>query len=143
PAGDTHAIQVTATNADNSIARVDFYENGVWFATATNSPYITTWTNVYAGTFLLTARAYDGAGGNASATNQVTSRENLSQPAYDGRQITYVFYGQRNVDYIVYTSTNLVDWINLPGVYSITNGGSKISISNLTDPQRYYRMVED
>ena len=57
------AMTATATDADGTIAKVEFLRNGVVVATVTTAPYATTLTNVAAGTYSLAARATDDRGG--------------------------------------------------------------------------------
>jgi chitinase len=66
-------IQATASDADGSVARVEFYNGGTKLGESTASPYTYTWSNVAAGTYSLTARATDNAGAvTTSATVSVT-----------------------------------------------------------------------
>ncbi|HEX6088359.1 MAG TPA: Ig-like domain-containing protein [Thermoanaerobaculia bacterium] len=68
-------VQVTATasDADGTIAKVEFLRNGTVEATVTAAPYTATLTNVPAGTHSLTARATDDRGGvTTSAAVSVT-----------------------------------------------------------------------
>jgi chitodextrinase len=60
-------ITATASDADGSIARVEFYNGGTKLGEDNSSPYSYSWANVAAGTYNLTARAIDNA--NASATS--------------------------------------------------------------------------
>jgi lysophospholipase L1-like esterase len=62
----TIQIAASASDADGSISKVEFYNEAQLLATATASPYTITWSGVAAGTYRLTALAYD-------ITNVVTS----------------------------------------------------------------------
>jgi len=62
PAPASIAFTATATDADGSITKVEFYQDGTWRGQATSSPYTFTWTNVPAGSYALTAKAYDNLG---------------------------------------------------------------------------------
>jgi RHS repeat-associated protein len=57
----------TASDPDGTINRVEFYNGGVPLATATTAPYTFAWSNVAAGSYVLTAKAYDSA--NAITTS--------------------------------------------------------------------------
>lgn len=61
-------INATATDIDGTISKVEFYNGTTLLATDTVSPYSYTWSSVAAGTYSLTAKAYD----NASATSTST-----------------------------------------------------------------------
>jgi len=69
----TVVITATAADADGTVAKVDFYNGSTLLGTVTSVPYNFTWTNVAAGTYTLTAKATDNAGGTAiSATTDIT-----------------------------------------------------------------------
>jgi hypothetical protein len=61
------ALAATATDADGKVTRVDFYSGSTVIGSATTSPFSTTWSNVAAGTYSLTAVAQDNA--NAKTTS--------------------------------------------------------------------------
>jgi regulation of enolase protein 1 (concanavalin A-like superfamily) len=52
-------ITATASDADGSIARVDFFRGSTLIASDSSSPYSITWNNVSAGSYSLTAVAVD------------------------------------------------------------------------------------
>ena len=69
------AIELTAdaTDADDGVARVEFFAGTTLIGTDTSSPYAVTWTDVPAGTFSLTAVAHDQGGlATTSAARTVT-----------------------------------------------------------------------
>jgi regulation of enolase protein 1 (concanavalin A-like superfamily) len=61
-------IQATASDADGTIARVEFYRGSTLISTDTTSPYSATWSNASAGSYALTTRAYDNVGGSRTST---------------------------------------------------------------------------
>jgi hypothetical protein len=63
--GATITVSATASVSAGSIAKVDFYKDGVLLDTDVSSPYSTAWTSQAAGTFVLTARATTVAGAAA------------------------------------------------------------------------------
>jgi len=67
----TVTIQASASDADGSIAKVEFFNGATKLGEATSTPYSYTWTNVAAGTYSLTAKATDNA--NASTTSATVS----------------------------------------------------------------------
>lgn len=76
----TIALTATASDPENQLARVEFYNGSTLLGTDTTAPYSFSWTNVPAGTYSLTAVAYDaqGASGTSSPVSlQVTS---VNQP---------------------------------------------------------------
>jgi hypothetical protein len=63
----TITINASASDPGGSIAKVEFYRGGTLLGTDTTSPYSYTWSNVPAGSYSLTAKAYDNL--NASTTS--------------------------------------------------------------------------
>jgi hypothetical protein len=64
-------IAASASDSDGSIARVDFYAGSTLIGSDSSAPYGVTWSNVAAGTYTLTAVAFDNA--NASTTSAPVS----------------------------------------------------------------------
>lgn len=58
----TIAISATASDADGSVSKVGFYNGGALLSEVTAAPYSYTWSNVAAGTYVITAKATDNAG---------------------------------------------------------------------------------
>jgi hypothetical protein len=61
------AISATAGDVDGSVSRVDFYSGSQFVGSASASPFTTTWSNVPAGTYSLTAVATDNEGQTATS----------------------------------------------------------------------------
>ena len=86
-AGANIAMAATASDADGTVARVEFYAGATLMATDTTSPYQATWANAPAGSHVLVARAYDNLGAlRNSAPVDVTVRQNtgpaiIAEPA--------------------------------------------------------------
>ena len=67
------ALSASASDADGTVARVEFYRGTTLLATDTTSPYSYTWSSVPAGTYSLTAVAYDNSGARVtSAARSIT-----------------------------------------------------------------------
>lgn len=66
----TIALAATATD-DGTISKVEFYNGTTKLGEDLSAPYTFSWTNVIAGTYALTARAYDNL--NAAASSTVTN----------------------------------------------------------------------
>jgi len=61
-------LSATASDEDGSISKVEFYNGANLIGTLTSGPYNAIWPNVSAGTYILTAKAYDNAGAVATST---------------------------------------------------------------------------
>ncbi len=60
-------IAATATDADGTVSKVEFYNGTTLLGTDNSAPYTFNWTNVAAGTYIITAKATDN--GNAVTTS--------------------------------------------------------------------------
>ena len=69
----TISFSASASDGDGTISRVDFYRGTTLVTSDTASPYTTSWTNAPAGTYSLTAVAYDNEG--ASTTSPAVERD--------------------------------------------------------------------
>jgi hypothetical protein len=61
-------IDADASDSDGSVAKVDFYHDGVLIGTDTSAPYSATWTGATVGVHSLTARATDNRGGTTTSS---------------------------------------------------------------------------
>jgi hypothetical protein len=69
------SVTVTATASDTggSVTKVDFYAGTTLIGTDTTSPYSATWSNVAAGTYVLTAVARDNLGATTTSAGRSVS----------------------------------------------------------------------
>lgn len=58
----TVPLTATAADADGAVAKVEYYSDATLVGTATASPFSASWTNVPAGAYSITAKAYDNLG---------------------------------------------------------------------------------
>jgi hypothetical protein len=69
----TMTLTATASDPENRLARVEFFNGSTRLATDTTAPYSYTWSGVAAGSYELRAMAFDADGGSAtSSTATVT-----------------------------------------------------------------------
>lgn len=61
-------LYAIASDLDGTVAKVEFYSGGTLLGTATTAPFTFRWTNVPAGSYSLTARAYDNQGLTTTST---------------------------------------------------------------------------
>ncbi|MDL2143844.1 Ig-like domain-containing protein [Flavobacterium tructae] len=71
----TFDISATANDTDGSIDKVEFYNGSTLLGTVNASPYTFNWKNIAAGTYTLTAKAYDN-NGDVAASSAVSVRVN-------------------------------------------------------------------
>jgi Bacterial Ig domain len=94
-------LTATASDTDGSIAKVEFYSGTTLIGTDTSAPYSFTWSSVVAGTYSLTAVAYDDLGGKAtSAARSITVTGVVTQAP---TAVTF----QKSVDHAIVTSYRL------------------------------------
>ncbi|WP_188557579.1 Ig-like domain-containing protein [Hymenobacter glacieicola] len=63
----TITLTATAADTDGTITKVEFYQGTTLLGTSTASPYSFTWTGAAAGSYSLTAKAFDNAGLSAAS----------------------------------------------------------------------------
>ena len=64
----TVTLTASASDPESRLARVEFYRDGTLLGTDTSSPYSFTWSQAPAGSYTLTARAFDSDGGQATSS---------------------------------------------------------------------------
>ncbi|MFN7928587.1 MAG: NPCBM/NEW2 domain-containing protein [Blastocatellia bacterium] len=64
-------LTANATDSDGTISKVEFYQGTTLLGTATTAPYSFNWANVAAGSYALTAKAYDNS--NAATTSSIVN----------------------------------------------------------------------
>jgi len=61
-------VEAAASDSDGSVSHVDFYAGSTLVGSDTSSPYSVTWSSVAAGSYSLTAVAFDNAGASRTST---------------------------------------------------------------------------
>lgn len=78
-------VSASASDADGSIQRVDFWADGAQIGTATAAPYQVTWNNAGAGSHAIQAVAYDNLGNfRSSNTSNITGIDSVVTGNIDG-----------------------------------------------------------
>ena len=144
------AICANAASAAGTISRVEFYIGPNLLGTVTNQPYCITWSNVAAGNYALTVRAFDNLGVAAtSGIAQVTITSNSAPPGLRLIPVTPITNGQFRLQIIgpvgstclIRVSTNLINWLPLAMV-RLTNGlASFVDTTSPSFPYRFYSAV--
>ena len=81
----TVTLTATASDADGTISKVEFYNGSTLLATKTASPYTYSWTSVPAAAYIITAKAYDNnnlATTSSTANITVTAAGSCPDPQY-------------------------------------------------------------
>src|SRR6185503_11542495 len=77
----TITLTAAASDPEDRLARVEFYQGNTLLGTDTTSPYSFTWSSVPAGSYTLTAVAVDADGGSTtSASISITVQPPPNQP---------------------------------------------------------------
>ena len=87
PAASTITLTASASDPENQMGRVEFYRGSALLGTDTSSPYAFTWSSVPAGSYTLTAVAFDADGGQTTSS-AVTITVNTASPA-PPRQVVF------------------------------------------------------
>jgi hypothetical protein len=69
------SITANASDADGTISKVEFYSGATLLGTDATTPFTYTWTNVTAGSYSITAKAYDNTN-SAATSNAITIQVN-------------------------------------------------------------------
>jgi RHS repeat-associated protein len=104
------SIQLTAeaSDPDNALAKVEFFQNGNLIATVLSPPYASTWENVAAGSYPITAKATDALGAETT-TAPITISVTNPQPT-----LVYLHADHLNTPRLATDETGKVVWRNLP-----------------------------
>ena len=136
----TVTISATASDADGSITKVEFYRGTTLIGTDTTAPYSINWTPANATTFVITARAYDNNGvTNNSAPASVIIKA-ASTTTLNSIADSYVTGGTNaDINYGAGTTESNLIIKNNPG--SISNTSKSIVKFNVTGQTRIRKAV--
>src|SRR5207247_3042903 len=134
--------------SDGSIRKVELFQGGTRLGEATNAPYSTVWSNVVAGSYLITARATDDGGGvatsvpvNVTVNSTTAAPVTRLSPLASENRFSFSFPTESGRTYLVEHTISLspVYWqtlTNVVGDGSVTSGPDP----NQTDEQQCYRV---
>ena len=146
--GDTIPFNASATDSDGTIARVEFWADGVKLGQSTAAPYLWNWAGPHgAGAHTLWAMAYDNGGAfSTSAQIAVQSMPLALAPTkiVQTTSPTGVTYTMQTTvpagrTYVIEWTADFVTWTPLQ---SGTAGGGAIQVIDATNgvSKRFYRM---
>lgn len=136
----TIQLAATASDPDNALAKVEFFQGATLIATVLTPPYASTWENVAAGSYQLTAKATDALGAETS-TAPITINVTNPQPS-----LVYLHADHLNTPRLATDETGRVIWRNLPTTEPFGNSpveedpdNDGVSFTlNLRFPGQYY-----
>lgn len=80
-AGTSIVMGAAATDGDGTIAKVEFYAGSTPVGSDTTSPYTVTWTGAAAGTYTLSAKAWDNMGASSISAGVNVTVEAVTLPS--------------------------------------------------------------
>jgi RHS repeat-associated protein len=133
-------LSATAADSDGTVAKVEFYNGTTLLGTSTTAPYTLALTNVTAGSYTYTAKAYDNLGASTVSTASSISVKNET----GGSNIYYIYADHLNTPRVITDTGNSVVWkwdsdpfgTDLPQE-GTTSTGARFSY-NLRFPGQYY-----
>jgi RHS repeat-associated protein len=87
-------LNALPTDSDGTIDQVEFYNGATLLGTATQPPYTFTWSNVAAGSYMLTAKAFDNQGAVTTSASQTITVAGAAAPVTS--QVFYIYSDQIN-----------------------------------------------
>jgi hypothetical protein len=127
-------VSANASDANGSVARVEFYANGSLIGTSTSPPYALTWSGVGTGSYSIFARAYDNHG---VYTDSGASGVSVTVPPLAVSLSPSVIAVSRTFSgYVSGTTTVVVSggqapysysWVDLYGYSGITVSGGQVA----------------
>ncbi|MGD8176110.1 Ig-like domain-containing protein, partial [Marinimicrobium sp. ARAG 43.8] len=126
--GDTLQLTAAASDADGSVAQVEFFVNGSSLGVDVNSPYTKSWTAPAAGSYQFTARATDNDGdsrlSDAVTVNVAVVSIPTKPPALE--------VNNQSDNLIDYTGYYTLSWSNVANAstYRLTENGDEVQNTN-------------
>jgi hypothetical protein len=143
-------LSADASDADGTIALLEFFEGTNKLGEVTNAPYEWAWSNVLVGTYTLTGIATDDRGATAvSDPVEITVYPSppvitLLNPAVAADSFTFSFMTEPEWSYFVQYADSLesLAWLTLT---NITGDGTVFSVTDTisTNSQRVYRVIAE
>jgi hypothetical protein len=142
-------VTITASAADNngSIAKVEFFVNGVKLGEDTSAPYSIVWADAAAGTYSLTAKATDNSGATRTSTPvtiTVINAPQIQQPetVYTGGEFRLPMQLEAGRSYLIQATSDLITWTTLETFTAVGNAVEFVDTQAGNYPGRFYRIVQ-
>ncbi|MCE9640147.1 MAG: hypothetical protein K8S22_08375, partial [Betaproteobacteria bacterium] len=101
-------LAATASDPDNNLVKVEFFQNGTLIATLLSPPYTTTWSNVGQGSYSITAIATDATGAQTSSAPTTITVTPAQASLY------FIHPDHLGTPRLVTDEVNTIVWRNLP-----------------------------
>jgi len=132
----TIALAADASDADGTIAKVEFFNGATKLGEDSTSPYSLAWSNVAAGSYTLTVRAIDNRGATTTSaavaiaiTNSPATPVTLLNPTWIGSDFVFSFASQSGHTYEV-QHTNVLGTGTWQVLATLTGNGLTLSVTN-------------
>ena len=133
-------LSATASDADGSVAKVEFFQGATLIGSATVPPYSAVWSNVPVGSYSLTAKATDNLGATrSSAAVPITVTGS-------GPTVLYLHGDHLGTPRVATNEANVVVWRHLPTGEPFgmalpeedPDGDGRATVINLRFPGQYF-----
>jgi len=141
-------LTADASDSDSTIARVEFFNATNKLGEVTAPPYTLTWSNVTAGSYIVTAKATDNLGDTTTsspvrlAVNDVSPAPlTLVNPVANANQFSFSFFTESNQNYTVERASSLSS-VNWQPLTNLAGDGSMMTVTGSTtvETQQFYRL---
>jgi len=106
----TVALKATATDADGTVAKVEFFNGTTLLATKTATPYDYSWANVAAGTYSVTAKATDNLGSATTTAATAATAVTVTTAAPAAAKVYYIQSDQLNTPRTISNAAGQTVW---------------------------------
>lgn len=140
------SISASASDADGTIQKVEFYEGNTKLGEATSAPYSLQWNNVQPGSYNLRVVAYDNDG---AVVNSSPAPVNVIRPATStighlaNGSFQFNVTGAAGRTNRVYASSDLQHWSLLATAVNSTGTLQVTDPAAATESQRFYKVEAD
>jgi RHS repeat-associated protein len=136
----TVTLSATASDADGSVAKVEFFQGATLIGSAIVPPYSAVWSNVPVGSYSLTAKATDNLGATRSSPPVAITVTG------SGPIVVYLHGDHLGTPRVATNEANVVVWRNLPTAEPFgmalpeedPDGDGRATVINLRFPGQYF-----
>ena len=137
------SITATAADSDGTVSKVEFYNGATLLGTSTAAPYSYTWTSVAAGSYSLTAKAFDNSGTSTSSAARAITVS--TAPVVSATTLYFIHTDHINTPRLVANQSGTTVWrwdnrepFGLTPAEEDADGNGVPFVFNLRFPGQYY-----